>query len=671
MAAAVAKAGLHGGQRASTSAAKGSAPRSRCECPMRRGRLRSRLAAWSERHGTPVPPADEPRLARLAALDSARPLHGPALVAEADSPAARGASARLRSRHRRPLRADGRARRAARPAPRAARSGPGRPRDTRPPRLPPARADLARARLARQLTPEENQWTPTSTTSPSSPTYGNSPAIGAWDHGPPMATRMTSARFVGRSGQLAELEAALQDAAERRPSLALIAGESGVGKSRLVQELPGPGARRRRARAGRRLRRSRRGRASLRAAHRRPPPPAARRPPRARRAARLRCAARSARCCRGWQRTRPAATPRRPACSRRCSPSSRTLAEERPVLLAIEDLHWADSSTRGFLSFLSRTPLRRASDARGRTYRSDELHRRHPLRPLLAELTRDPAVPAARPARLHARGAGRAARGHPRRRRPIPRCVERIWQRSEGNALFTEEILAAGLDGRGPLPPTLSDALMLRVEQLSPRRPGRASLARVPDDGRPRAAGRGQRPRGRRAAGRAARGHGRPHPRRERRGHLRLPPRPAARGGPRRPAARASARAPLGPRPGAREAHRRRRRRRAHHRRRRRTTGWPPATSPPRWRRRCAPPARPSAWTPTPRRTPCSSGRSAVGARGRPGGARRHQRARELLLRAADAADLSGEAGRFEALLRGALELVDPESEPRRAASVL
>jgi hypothetical protein len=34
------------------------------------------------RHSTP---ADQTRLARLAALDSARPLHGPALVAEADS----------------------------------------------------------------------------------------------------------------------------------------------------------------------------------------------------------------------------------------------------------------------------------------------------------------------------------------------------------------------------------------------------------------------------------------------------------------------------------------------------------------------------------------------------------------------------------------------------------
>ncbi|MGH2743416.1 MAG: ATP-binding protein, partial [Thermoleophilaceae bacterium] len=54
-----------------------------------------------------------------------------------------------------------------------------------------------------------------------------------------MATRMTSARFVGRAGELAELEAALHDAADRRSSLVLVAGESGVGKSRLVDELNG------------------------------------------------------------------------------------------------------------------------------------------------------------------------------------------------------------------------------------------------------------------------------------------------------------------------------------------------------------------------------------------------------------------------------------------------
>src|SRR5205814_1078314 len=42
----------------------------------------------------------------------------------------------------------------------------------------------------------------------------------------------------------------------------------------------------------------------------------------------------------------------------------------------------------------------------------------------------------------------------------------RMYARSEGNPLFTEELLAAGLDGRGELPPTLRDALMVRIEAL-------------------------------------------------------------------------------------------------------------------------------------------------------------------------------------------------------------
>src|SRR5207244_8875733 len=41
-------------------------------------------------------------------------------------------------------------------------------------------------------------------------------------------------------------------------------------------------------------------------------------------------------------------------------------------------------------------------------------------------------------------------------------------RRSEGNPLFAEELLAAGTDGRGALPPTMREALMVRVERLSP-----------------------------------------------------------------------------------------------------------------------------------------------------------------------------------------------------------
>ena len=52
-----------------------------------------------------------------------------------------------------------------------------------------------------------------------------------------MATGVTSSRLVGRSMELAQLEAALADAAAGRPGLAFVVGESGVGKSRLVSEL--------------------------------------------------------------------------------------------------------------------------------------------------------------------------------------------------------------------------------------------------------------------------------------------------------------------------------------------------------------------------------------------------------------------------------------------------
>jgi len=281
-----------------------------------------------------------------------------------------------------------------------------------------------------------------------------------------MANRMTSARFVGRAGQLAELEAALHDAVDKRSSLVLVAGESGVGKSRLLDELTGR-ARERDALvlvgdcvelgegelpyapligALRPL---------LRDGH-----PALDALPEPLRAALT------------------AVLPglgNRVGNGRDASQSSvfeallallETLAEERLVLLAIEDLHWSDSSTRHFLSFLSRTLCGERILVVG-TYRSDELHRRHPLRPLLAELTRDPdtrlvELPAFTREELAEQLESILAAA------PDAGLLERIWQRSEGNALFTEEILAAGLDGRGPLPPTLSDALMLRVEQLSP-----------------------------------------------------------------------------------------------------------------------------------------------------------------------------------------------------------
>src|SRR5512141_3079723 len=63
------------------------------------------------------------------------------------------------------------------------------------------------------------------------------------------------------------------------------------------------------------------------------------------------------------------------------------MAERTPVVFAVEDIHWSDRSTRDLLGFLIRN-LRDVRVMLLLTFRSDELHRRHPLLPFVAELGR-------------------------------------------------------------------------------------------------------------------------------------------------------------------------------------------------------------------------------------------------------------------------------------------
>ncbi len=67
------------------------------------------------------------------------------------------------------------------------------------------------------------------------------------------------------------------------------------------------------------------------------------------------------------------------------------LSDRAPVLFVVEDLHWSDRSTRDLLAVLVRN-LHDAAVVLLFTYRSDELHRRHPLIPFLAELERSSRV---------------------------------------------------------------------------------------------------------------------------------------------------------------------------------------------------------------------------------------------------------------------------------------
>src|SRR5262244_280445 len=63
------------------------------------------------------------------------------------------------------------------------------------------------------------------------------------------------------------------------------------------------------------------------------------------------------------------------------------LAAGAPLLWVMEDLHWADRSTRDLLAFLA-AALRSGAVMLVLTFRSDELYRAHPLRRLLGELGR-------------------------------------------------------------------------------------------------------------------------------------------------------------------------------------------------------------------------------------------------------------------------------------------
>src|SRR4051794_27991419 len=82
---------------------------------------------------------------------------------------------------------------------------------------------------------------PWSTSSPPTPRWPASPGSPEASRRPrhtgPVATRVTSSRMVGRTAELQQLEDALADASTGRPSLAFVAGDSGVGKTRLVNEL--------------------------------------------------------------------------------------------------------------------------------------------------------------------------------------------------------------------------------------------------------------------------------------------------------------------------------------------------------------------------------------------------------------------------------------------------
>ena len=140
-----------------------------------------------------------------------------------------------------------------------------------------------------------------------------------------------------------------------------------------------------------------------------------------------------------------------------------------PVLLVIEDCHWADQSTRDLLSFLFSRPFEGSADQRVAivaSYRADDLHRRHPLRRQVAEWSRLGGVERLQLGPL----------GDDQVRLLIaslsPDAIREkeltaIVRRAEGNAFFVEELVGAASAPGSWVPDDLADVLLVRLDRLN------------------------------------------------------------------------------------------------------------------------------------------------------------------------------------------------------------
>jgi DNA-binding CsgD family transcriptional regulator len=133
--------------------------------------------------------------------------------------------------------------------------------------------------------------------------------------------------------------------------------------------------------------------------------------------------------------------------------------------MIIEDAHWADRSSRDLLTFLVGNQRAIGGALVLVTYRSDELHRTHPLRPLLATLDRIAWVDRIDLPRFGRQETEDLAVGI-LGRRPDPSLIDALYRRTEGNPLFVETLLCCDGDVSGELPDSLRDLLLDSVQRL-------------------------------------------------------------------------------------------------------------------------------------------------------------------------------------------------------------
>ena len=135
-----------------------------------------------------------------------------------------------------------------------------------------------------------------------------------------------------------------------------------------------------------------------------------------------------------------------------------------PVVVVIEDLHWADASTRALFSLLARSTRPNSLLLVG-TYRSDEVSTGDPMGPILADVER-----CARPEHLDLERLDRRSTAELVTAlgggTMTSESVDEIFHSSGGNPFFIEELVAARLTGMDKLPLSLRNVLLARTATL-------------------------------------------------------------------------------------------------------------------------------------------------------------------------------------------------------------
>jgi DNA-binding CsgD family transcriptional regulator len=128
----------------------------------------------------------------------------------------------------------------------------------------------------------------------------------------------------------------------------------------------------------------------------------------------------------------------------------------RPTLVVIEDAHWADEATLDFLTFLGRR-IERLPCLLAVTYRDDEVRFTHPLRRVIGEL------PVAGVTRIEMRRlSAYAVESLARRALQSPAG---IYEATGGNPFFVTEVLR----NAGGTPRSIEDLVLARFSRLTPQ----------------------------------------------------------------------------------------------------------------------------------------------------------------------------------------------------------